>query len=176
MGVAVRKLDAMPYPAPATLPPRRRKPTRRGLPVRRRIAAPARPAQRRHLVGRSALAVGRGAHAVGRLPDIAPVRRISGSRMWIALIGILLAGIVAVNVLTVSYGAMASRVETKIETLERQNTILGSSTTKALSMPRVRAAAAAAGMVTPATDEIRYREFGPEVFAAAAARLAAEGG
>lgn len=88
----------------------------------------------------------------------------------------LLIGIVLVNVLTVSYGAMASRVETNTEKLERQNSILSSSTTRALSMPRVRSAAAEAGMIVPATTEIRYLESGPEVFAAAAQRLAAEGG
>jgi hypothetical protein len=113
---------------------------------------------------------------VGRLPESAAVRRISGSRLWIALIGALLIGIVGINVLTVSYGSMASQIERDIEKLERQNSILGSQTTRSLSMPRVRAAASSAGMYAPATDEIRYREFGPEVFAAAAQRLAAEGG
>ena len=168
MGAAARKLEAMPRPAPATLPPRRRgRPQHQTSPGRRRTAN--RRPERRRLVGRSA-------HVVGRLPESAAIRKISGSRLWIALIGVLLIGIVAINVLTVSYGAMASRVETNIETLERQNAILSSSTTRALSMPRIRNAASAAGMATPATDEIRYREFGPEVFAAAAQRLAAEGG
>jgi|GEM_PF-1008984 len=170
MGAAARKLEALPRHAPATLPPRRRRsPVRHPEPGRRRPAAPARPVQRRRLVGRSA-------HAVGRLPESPAVRRISQSRLWIAVIGVLLIGIVLVNVLTVSYGAMASRVETNIEKLERQNSILTSATTRALSMPRVRNAAAEAGMLVPATTEIKYREFGPEVFAAAAQRLAAEGG
>ncbi len=168
MGAAARKLDAMPAPAPATLPRRRRRPQHQTSPGRRRTAN-RQPERRRRLVGRSA-------HVVGRLPESAAVRKISGSRLWIAVIGLMLIGIVAINVLTVSYGAMASGVETKIETLERQNAIVGSSTTRALSMPRIRNAASAAGMVSPATDEIRYREFGPEVFAAAAQRLAAEGG
>lgn len=168
MGAAVRKLEAMPNPAPATLPPRRRRRPQHQSPPGRRRTANRRP-ERRRLVGRSA-------HVVGRIPESAAVRKISGSRLWIALVGLLLIGIVAINVLTVSYGAMTSRVETKIERLERQNAILGSSTTRALSMPRVRNAASAAGMYAPATDEIRYREFGPEVFAAAASRLAAEGG
>ena len=168
MGAAARRLEAMPRPAPATLPsPRRRRPQHQTTPRHRRPAGNRAP--RRRLVGR-------GAHAVGRLPESAAVRRISGSRLWIGLIGVLLIGIVAINVLTVSYGAMASRIEGDIEKLERQNSILGSQTTRALSMPRVRDAASAAGMSTPATDEIRYREFGPEVFAAAAQRLAAEGG
>jgi hypothetical protein len=155
----------MPQPSPATLPSRRRRrPQHQTTPARRRPAN-----RRRRLVGRSA-------HVVGRLPESAAVRKISGSRLWIALIGVLLIGIVAINVLTVSYGAMASRIEGDIEKLERQNSILSSQTTRALSMPRVRNAASAAGMIAPATDEIRYREFGPEVFAAAAQRLAAEGG
>lgn len=172
MGAAARKLEALPGHAPATLPSRRRsrpRPVRHAEPGRRRTAAPPRPAQRRRLVGR-------GAHAVGRLPESPAVRRISGSRLWIVVIGILLTGIVLVNVLTVSYGAMASRVETNTEQLERQNSILTSATTRSLSMPRVRSAAAEAGMIVPAITEIQYREFGPEVFAAAAQRLAAEGG
>lgn len=170
MGSAARELEALPRHAPATLPPRRRRrPVRHSEPGRRRPAAPTRPVQRRRLVGR-------GAHAVGRLPESTAVRRISGSRLWIAVIGVLLIGIVLVNVLTVSYGAMASRVETSTEKLERQNSILSSSTTRALSMPRVRNAAAEAGMIVPATTEIRYLEAGPEVVAAAAQRLAAEGG
>jgi hypothetical protein len=169
MGAAARKLDALPRRSPVTLPPRRRQPARAPEPVRRRRSAPARPAQGRRLVGRSA-------HAVGRLPESPAIRRISRSRLWIAVIGTLLIGIVLVNVLTVSYGATASQVETKIEQLERQNSILSSTTTRALSMPRVRAAAAEAGMMVPGTTEIRYREFSPEVYAAAAQRLAAEGG
>jgi len=168
MGAAARSLEAMPQPSPATLPsPRRRRPQHQTTPGRRRPAN-RRPRPRR-LVGRSA-------HVVGRLPESAAVRKISGSRLWIALIGVLLIGIVAINVLTVSYGAMASGIEGDIEKLERQNSILSSQTTRAMSMPRVREAASAAGMVAPATDEITYREFGPEVFAAAAQRLAAEGG
>ena len=170
MGAAARKLEALPRHAPATLPPRRRRrPVRHPEPGRRRTAAPARPVQRRRLVGR-------GAHAVGRLPESTAVRRISKSRLWIAVIGVLLTGIVLVNVLTVSYGSMASGIETNTEKLERQNSILSSTITKSLSMPRVRSAAAEAGMIVPATTEIEYREFGPEVFAAAAQRLAAEGG
>ncbi len=165
MGAAAPKLEAMPRTVPATLPPRRRR-QHQTTPGRRR-SADRRPERRR--------LVGRGAHVVGRIPESAAVRKISGSRIWIAVIGLLLIGIVAINVLTVSYGAMASRVERNIQTLERQNAILGSANTRALSMPRVRNAATAAGMSAPATDEIRYREFGPEVFAAAAQRLAAEG-
>ena len=168
MGAAARRLEALPQTSPATLPSRRRRRPRHQTPPGRRRPA-GRNTRRRRLVGRSA-------HVVVRLPESAAIRKISGSRLWIALIGLLLIGIVAINVLTVSYGAMSSAVEADIEKLERQNSILRSQTTRALSLPRVRNAASAEGMKMPATDEIRYREFAPEVFATAAQRLAAEGG
>ena len=152
---------AIASPTPAAAPDHSRTPPHR---------ANQPSSERRRLVGRSA-------HVVGRLPESAAVRRISGSRLWIAVIGVLLIGIVAINVLTVSYGAMASGVETNIETLERQNSILEQPDHPGpLDAPGPRARRSAAGMVAPATDEITYREFGPEVFAAAAQRLAAEGG
>jgi uncharacterized protein (DUF1786 family) len=110
------------------------------------------------------------------LPESPAVRRMSQGRAWIAVIGLLLIGIVAINVVTVSYGSMSSRIGTEIEALQRQNSILSSQTTRVLSMPRVRSAAAAAGMAVPATTEIVYRDYDPSDIAAAAQRLAAEGG
>lgn len=92
------------------------------------------------------------------------------------MIGLLLIGIVAINVLTVSYGSMASNIEADIDTLNNRNAILKSTETNALSMPRVRNAATAAGMVVPETIDVRYRSFQPGDIAAAAQRLAAEGG
>lgn len=97
-------------------------------------------------------------------------------KLWIAVIGLLLIGIVAINVLTVSYGSMASNIEADIATLERRNAILESSEVTALSMPRVRNAALAAGMGVPDPEEINYLSFNDGDIAAAAARLAAEGG
>lgn len=150
---------------PAHAPARRRSrsaPTRRG-------ARSARRGQGRRLVGRTA-------QAVTHLPDSGAVVGISRGRLWIAVIGILLIGIVGINLLTVSYGSTASRLETQIQTLERRNTILRSSEMSATSMPRVREAALADGMVVPETDEIVYRSFSPGDFTAAAQRLAADGG
>lgn len=101
---------------------------------------------------------------------------ISRSRRWIAVVGILLIGIVAINVLTVSYGSMASNVETDIQKLENRNAILESSKITALSMPRVRSAAVASGMAVPDPTDIRYLNFSDGDIAAAAERLAADGG
>ena len=101
---------------------------------------------------------------------------MSRSRVWIGVIGVLLIGIVAINVLTVSYGSMASSIEADIATLQDRNAILRSTQTKTLSMPQVRSAAAAAGMAVPEPTDVRYRNYSSGDIAAAAQRLAAEGG
>lgn len=153
-------------------------------PARRRTAAPGRPAKApaRRRSGtavrrnRNQGLVGRTANAVTALPESTAVRRMSQGRAWIAIIGVLLIGIVAINVVTVSYGAMSSRIGTDIAELQRQNSILSSQITQSLSMPRVRDAATSAGMAVPAPDEIAYRQYQPGDIAAAAQRLAAEGG
>ncbi len=169
MGSPARQLDPMPAPlrAPRTRPSRRSAPTRSPRPSHRH-AADGRP--RLHLINRTA-------HAVGHLPETGVVRGIvARTPFWIFAIGVLVIGIVAINVAGMSWSARASKLETEIQTLERSSSILRSSQTQALSMPRIRHAAAAAGMTMPEPDEIHYRQFQPGDYAAAAARLAAEGG
>jgi hypothetical protein len=144
-------------------------PARRQAPARRRSGTAVRRTRTQGLVGRTA-------NAVTALPETGAVRRIARGRAWIAIIGVLLIGIVAINVVTVSYGAMSSRIGTDTAELQRQNSILSSQITTSLSMPRVRDAAASAGMAMPAGDQIIYRQYQPGDIAAAAERLAAEGG
>ena len=151
---------------PAALPAPRR---RRSAPARHRYPSPPKRHPTRRLVRGTA-------HVVTHLPESSAVVGMSRSRVWIAVIGVLLIGIVAINVLTVSYGSMASNIEADIQTLERRNAILESAEVTALSMPRVRNAALAAGMAVPAPEEIRYLTFEEGDVAAAAQRLAAEGG
>ena len=103
------------------------------------------------------------------------MRTAATGRRWIFVIGALLLAIVAINVVTVSYGAMASKIETQIESIQRQNTILKSAQTAALAMPRVQAQAADEGMYLPEPDAIHYRSFQNSDYAAAAERLAAGG-
>jgi len=91
------------------------------------------------------------------------------------VIGALLLAIVAINVVTVSYGSMASKLEMEIEAIQRQSEILKSSQTAALAMPRVQAEAGAEGMYLPEPDDIVYRSFQQSDYEAAAARLAAGG-
>jgi hypothetical protein len=188
MAVAARKLE-MPRAGAVRSPSRRASAVRSGVmpatrPVRRPGAPAGRPAtapaRRRSGTAirrnRNQSLVGRTANAVTALPESTAVRRMSQGRAWIAIIGVLLIGIVAINVVTVSYGAMSSRIGTDTAELQRQNSILSSQITQSLSMPRVREAATTAGMAVPAPDEIVYRQYQPGDIAAAAQRLAAEGG
>ena len=148
-----------------------RVPSRRTVP-HRRPATRRRPGSRQHSGLRL---IGRSAHAVTHFPESGLVRTAATGRRWIFVIGALLLAIVAINVVTVSYGAMASKLETQIESIERQNAILKSSQTAALAMPRVQAQAEAEGMYLPEPDAIHYRSFQNSDYAAAAERLAAGG-
>jgi hypothetical protein len=111
-----------------------------------------------------------------RLPDSGAVRGVSSSRLWIFVIGLLLIGIVAVNVVAVHYGTQASRNQSAIQELERESSILRSAGVEAISMPAVIAEATEYGMAQPDPTTIRYLEHSPSDIAAAAQRLAAEGG
>jgi len=161
MGAPARTLPVLPARSPA----------RRTIP-RRRPATRQRPGNRSHSGLRL---IGRSAHAVTHFPESGLVRTAATGRRWIFVIGALLLAIVAINVVTVSYGAMASKLETQIESIERQSEILKSSQTAALAMPRVQDQAAAEGMYLPEPDAIVYRSFQESDYEAAAARLAAGG-
>lgn len=162
----------MGVPAPARTTP--------VLPARRpaRTAPRRQPGTRNPASGHKAglRLVGRSAQAVTHIPESGLVKSAATGRRWIVLIGALLLLIVAINVVTVSYGSMASKLETKIQSIERQNTILKSTETAALAMPEVQKRAATEGMLLPQSDEIIYRSFKPSDFAAAAERLAVGGG
>ena len=165
MAAPARQMTATALPSALPAPSRRR----RSAPTRRRPVNPPKRRQGRHIVGRTA-------HVVTHLPESSAVVGMSRGRVWIAVIGVLLIGIVGINVLTVSYGSMASNLEAEIDTLQSRNAILKSHETTALSMPRVRDAATAAGMTVPDPIDIKYRTYQPGDIAAAAQRLAAEGG
>jgi hypothetical protein len=97
--------------------------------------------------------------------------RLTRRRAWIVVLGLLLAGIVALNVATLSFSATAGKISADIETLAQENSVLRSRLAKRLSNDRVQAAATAAGMVAPGPEEITYRGAGPEAVEAAVQRL-----
>jgi hypothetical protein len=150
-------------------------PARRGRPER--TAPPRRrtPARRPggHLIP---IAVGT-ATAVGRLPDSGLIVRLTRGRAWIPLLGVLLTGIVALNVVTLSLTATASRIDQNIQALEEENSLLRSRDAQKSATERVRNDAAGLGLVVPATDHITSVQSRAKDPAIAARRLeAAESG
>jgi hypothetical protein len=166
---------------PARAPARRATPR----PLRARTAAPARAPQRQPQRSRPRpkktaggqlipLAVGT-ATAVGHLPDSGLVVRMTRGRAWIGVLGALLAGIVALNVVTLSLAASTGRIDRDIQALDQDNSITQNRAAKVLSTARVRHAAAGLGLSTPTTDQVTYLQASPQNIAAAAQRLAAAG-
>ena len=167
MAVAVPRARPVRAPAPSrtTPPPRRKSPVRK-------------PATKRAPAARPKLAVvaGRTAVAVRDLPDSSLVVRMTQGRLWIGVLGVLLVGIVALNVATLSFAATSGKVDEAITALEKENSMLESRAAQHYSTARIRGEAAQLGLAMPTTEEPKLIEAKPGDVATAAARLAAAGG
>ncbi|MGB7588681.1 MAG: hypothetical protein WBM00_08235, partial [Solirubrobacterales bacterium] len=120
------------------------------------------------------LAVGT-ATAVGRLPDSSLMVRMTRGRAWIAVLGVLLVGIVALNVVTLSLAAKAGHIDQNIQALAQENSILRSRDAQQSGAARVRHDAAALGLAAAPLDRIGYVQVGSGDLETAARRLAAAG-
>jgi len=180
MAVAAPARRTAPAPAPSrTTPPKPRKPARsRAVPAPARRAPARKPTPRRAPAARPKLVVvaGRAAVGVRELPDSSLVVRMTRGRAWIAVLGVLLVGIVALNVATLSFAASAGKIDAQITTLEKENSMLESREAERYSTARVRGEGAELGLAMPNTEEPHLIEASPDDAAAAAARLAAAGG
>ena len=114
----------------------------------RRVSGPLRPAPA------AGAAVRRGTTGVFEriraLPETRFVDGLLRGRAWIWLIGLLLGGIVAMQVSLLKLNAGISRAVTTSATLERQNADLEAGIARLSSGDRVRAEALEEGMVSPA--------------------------
>jgi hypothetical protein len=180
MAVAVPRSRTAPAPRPSrtTAPPKPPKPARRT-----RVAAPAKapvrkPATKRAPAAPPKLAVvaGRTAVAVRQLPDSGLVVRMTQGRLWIGVLGVLLVGIVALNVATLSFAAASGKIDEQITALEKENSMLESREAEHFSTARVRGEAGGLGLAMPNTEEPKLIQYEPGDVATAAARLAAAGG
>jgi hypothetical protein len=95
------------------------------------------------------VAVGRTAGAVGDLADSGLMVRMTRGQAWIAVLAALLAGIVALNVLSLSYSSKAGQVADRSAALERDNSVLRSQLTNKLASKRVESIAASLGLEVP---------------------------
>jgi hypothetical protein len=103
-----------------------------------------------------AAAVGRTAVAVGGLADSGLVVRLTRSRLWIGLIGVLLVGIVGLNVYSLGLNSSGSHVAAQAEELALENSTLRSQLTQRLSNDEMQKAATKAGLAYPRPDAIGY--------------------
>lgn len=147
----------------------------------RRTPAPARPATHKRKAptrrpGGQLIPIAVGtATAVRHLPDSSLMVRMTRGRAWIGVLGVLLAGIVAVNVVTLSLAASAGQIDRNIAALESENSLLGVRDVKRSGVARVRHEAAALGLSSATTDQTRYVRASPHDVTVAAQRLAAAG-
>jgi hypothetical protein len=101
--------------------------------------------------------------------------RMTRGRAWIGVLGVLLAGIVAINVVTLSLAASAGQIDRNIAALEAENSLLGGRVAQRYGVARVRHEAAVLGLATATTDQIGYVQASPDDISVAAQRLAAAG-
>jgi len=139
-------------------------------PVRRKVAPTRRPGGQ--LIP---IAVG-AAGAVRQLPDSSLIVRMTRGRAWIAVLGVLLVGIVAINVATLSFSAAAGHIESNVQALEEENPLLRSRDAKLSGAARVRHDGAELGLVAGTSDRIGYARASGKDVAVAARRLAAASG
>jgi hypothetical protein len=102
------------------------------------------------------------------------VHRLTRGRLWIGLLGGLLAGIVALNVISLGLNASSGRVAQQVEELERANSALRAQLAEQLSAGRVQSSAAAMGLVVPDPSTITYLTSGDRDAERAAKLLAGE--
>ncbi len=158
--------------APARSVPRRA-PARKLAPARKPQPARRVAPQRRPGGQLIPLAVGT-ATAVRHLPDSGLMVRMTRGRAWIGVLGVLLVGIVALNVVTLSLAASTGKIDRQIQALDQDNSITKNRAAKVLSTARVHRAGAALGLAE-ASDQVSSIEAGPDSVATAVRRLAAAG-
>jgi hypothetical protein len=153
--------------APAISP--RTRPARKPARPARKSAPRAKPATRARTSGNVAMLP---VTAVGGLADSGVVVGMSRSRVWIGVLGVLLGGIVAMNVVGLSLSASSSETALKVEALQQDNGVLQGRIATRLSNERVTQAATTLGLAVPAPDAVDYLKSSSSDADQAAERLA----
>src|SRR5690606_37815931 len=119
------------------------------------------------------VAVGRTAVAVGGIADSGLFVRLTRSRIWIGLLATLLAGIVGLNVVTLSLNAGSSGTAALTDQLKRENSALRGDLAGVLANDRLQSEASELGLSYPAAGDILDLRLHDGDAAAAAKRLRA---
>jgi hypothetical protein len=118
------------------------------------------------------IAVGRTAGAVSGLAESGLVHRLTRGRLWIGVLTSLLVGIVALNVLTLSFNSSSSKATHQTDVLNRQiSTLRAQVAASGISNEHVQAQANELGMIVPEPGSVGYLEPSPKDAATAAKRL-----
>jgi len=190
MAVAAPKRRTAPAPPPSrTSPPKRKAPNRKAAvavpaPSRAPARKPARkaparspqrakPKVRRNPGARVIPFAGRTAVAVAQLPDSGLIVRMTRGRLWIGVLGVLLVGIVALNVVNLSFTANAAKIDASITALQEENRVLEAREANLWSVKRVQQAGREQGYVQPSMEGGYFVEYNSDTLANAAQRLAA---
>jgi hypothetical protein len=115
------------------------------------------------------------ATAVRNLPDSSLIVRMTRGRAWIAVLGVLLVGIVGLNVVTLSLAASAGHIDQNIMALDEENSFLRGLDAQRSGAGRIRHDAAGLGLSAAALDQVGSVQASPGDVEAAARRLAAAG-
>jgi hypothetical protein len=140
---------------------------------RRKVAPRRRPAG---VIPIAAGAAARSAVAVTQLPESGLIHRLTRGRAWIGVLGVLLVGIVALNVVTLSFAASAGKVDARNQELSRENSVMQSLNAKKYGQARLHGKAKHLGLATAMTVEPQVIGAKASDVATAAARLAAATG
>ena len=95
-------------------------------------------------------------NAVGGIADSGFVVGMTRGRAWIIVLGLLLGGIVALNVVGLSLSASGSSVSTKVDELQQENSVMRARIANRLSNERITEAASTLGLAVPAPDAVHY--------------------
>ncbi len=163
-----RRASAVAAPAPARVPAR--KPARKAP---ARAPQRAKPKVRRNPGARVIPLAGRTAVAVAQLPDSNLIVRMTRGRLWIGVLGVLLVGIVGLNVVNLSFTANAAKIDAQVAALEEENKILEGREATRYSVHRLQSAGKELGLVQPSLEDAQFAEYNRETLANAAQRLAA---
>jgi hypothetical protein len=159
---ATARASAASRTAPRRKP--RRAPTSKARP-RRAPASKPRPRQAaatrfvRPAVAGAALfpqAAVRGVGAVRDFSDSSLIMRLTRGRGWIGVLGAMLVGIVALNVISLSLSAGSGRLSLQIDELKTEVSALHAQIDERLSATRVEAEAARLGLAVPDPKAITY--------------------
>jgi hypothetical protein len=121
-----------------------------------------------------AAAAGRVGVAVRELPDSGAVVRLTRGRLWIGVLGALLAGIVALNVISLGLTSGAGQTGVAIDQLQNDNSALRAEIAEKLSATRVQSAAPTLGLSVPPPVDITYITYNASDLGRAAKMLAGE--